>query len=69
MASRFIPDLVDPTLTEEQTFAVLLSAFGILLINLISPFVNPLSTKAEKPPMKSIPISVAALSSAFANIV
>ena len=69
MASKLIPDLVEPTLTEEQTLSVWLRALGILLIKFISPFVNPLSTRAEKPPMKSIPISFAALSRAFAKIV
>ena len=68
-ASKLIPDFVEPTFTEEQTRSVWESAAGILSINLKSPFVNPLSTSAENPPIKSIPISFAALSNAFAKIV
>ena len=68
-ASKLIPDFVDPTFTEEQTLSVSESAFGILFISLTSPFVKPLSTSAENPPIKSIPIVFTALSSAFAKIV
>ena len=68
-ASKLIPDFVEPTLTDEQTLSVSLKALGILFIKLISPFVIPLSTRAVNPPMKSIPISFAALSNAFAKIV
>ena len=68
-ASKLIPDFVEPTFTDEQTLSVSERAFGMLFIRLISPFVKPLSTRAENPPIKSIPISFAALSRAFAKIV
>ena len=66
-ASILIPHLVDPTFTEEQTLLVLAKASGIELIRILSPLVYPLCTKAEKPPIKSIPNSWAALSNVSAN--
>ena len=62
-----IPDLVEPILTDEQTLSVSAKARGIELIKISSPFWYPFCTKAEKPPIKSTPISLAALSKAFAK--
>ena len=62
-----IPDLVEPILTDEQTLSVSAKARGIELMRISSPFWYPFCTKAEKPPIKSTPISFAALSSAFAR--
>ncbi len=67
-ASIFIPALVEPILTEEQTLSVTLKAVGILSINIFSELVKPLCTKAEKPPIKFTPTSLAALSIAWATL-
>ncbi|MPN02582.1 hypothetical protein SDC9_149798 [bioreactor metagenome] len=67
MAFMFNPHLVDPTFTDEQTLLVQANAFGIDLIKISSPLVQPFSTNAENPPIKSIPKSSAALSKVLAN--
>ena len=55
-----------PTFTEEQSLSVDASASGIESIRAISPFVNPFSTKAEYPPIKSMPKFFAQLSRVLA---
>ena len=66
-ASIFIPLLVEPILTDAHTLLVLFKACGIDLIKILSPLLYPLWTKAEKPPMKFTPKSLAALSRTSAN--
>ena len=66
-ASIFIPALLEPTLIDPQTKSVWAKAFGIDLINISSAFVIPFSTRAEKPPIKSTPMSLAALSRTVAK--
>ena len=61
-ASMLIPQRVEPTLTELQTFSVLDSAIGIERIKSSSAWVMPLFTNAEYPPIKFTPTSWAALS-------
>ena len=68
-ASIFRPFLVVPTFTEEQTFSVSASARGIEFLKISSAGVIFPCTRAEKPPIKSTPISFAALSRALANFV
>ena len=46
-ASRLMPDLVDPTFTEEQTCWVAFSASGMESMRAWSPGANPLWTRAE----------------------
>ena len=65
-ASRLMPVLVEPMLTDEQTWSVRLSASGMALISASSPAAKPLWTRAEKPPMKLTPTSQAARSRASA---
>ena len=65
-ASMLIPVLVDPRLTDAQTRSVFASALGMDLISSSSDFVIPLAGRAEKPPRKFTPTSVAALSSVMA---
>ena len=65
-ASIFIPALEDARFIEEQTLSVEASASGILSINKLSPFVQPFSTRAEKPPTKLTPTSFAASSRVLA---
>ena len=65
-ASKLIPALVEPILTEEHNLLVSARAVGIELINSKSPGANPFWTNAEYPPIKSIPISSATLSNVFA---
>ena len=64
----FIPVFEEPTFTDEHTNFVVARASGIELINILSPFVHPLCTNAEKPPKKSIPSVSAALSNVCANL-
>ena len=65
-ASILIPVFVEPTFTELHTRPVLASAFGIERIKSSSLGVIPLLTKAENPPIKFTPTSVATLSKVFA---
>ena len=65
-ASMLMPDLVEPTLIEEQTSSVSASARGMLLISRLSPAEKPLCTSAPNPPIKLTPTALAAASSAFA---
>ena len=66
-ASMLMPALVEPTFTLEQTRSVAFSASGMESIKIQSPLVQPFCTKAEKPPMKLTPHSLAALSMAMAS--
>ena len=68
-ASMFKPFFVVPTFTDEQTFSVSARARGIEFIKISSAGVISPWTRAEKPPIKSTPISIAALSRALANFV
>ena len=62
-----IPVLVEPRLIEEQTKSVEASASGMDFIRSSSAAVLPLLTRAEYPPRKLTPTSLAALSSVFAS--
>ena len=66
IASISIPVRVEPTLTEAQTYSVVLSAMGIARIRFSSAGVIPFDTTAEKPPRKLTPTSFAAWSSVLA---
>ncbi len=66
-ASMLIPALLVARFTDAQTFAVPASASGRALIRSVSPRVNPLWTRAEKPPMKLTPAADAARSSVRAT--
>ncbi len=61
-ASMLIPARVDATFTEAHTLSVVARASGMASMSARSPRVNPFSTRAPKPPMKSIPTSRAARS-------
>ena len=63
----FIPALVEPTFTDEQTSSVVASASGMAAISFLSASVIPFCTSAEKPPMKFTPVDFAAASSAAAK--
>ena len=63
-----IPAFVEATLTDEQTSSVFAKTSGIELIKTLSAFIKPFCTRAVKPPIKFIPMSLAALSRACANI-
>ena len=65
--SMLMPVFVEPRFTEEQTRSVVARACGIELMSTRSPCVKPFSTSAEKPPMKLMPISLAARSIASAT--
>ena len=66
-ASILMPALVDPTLTELHTRSVSESAWGMERIKLSSPAVIPLDTRAEYPPIKLTPTSLAARSKVLAS--
>ena len=66
-AFMLIPAFEVATLTEEQTLFVEASASGILSNKALSPLVQPFSTSAEKPPIKSTLTASAALSKTFAK--
>jgi len=66
-ASMFMPAFELATFTDEQILSVFASASGMLSIRAISPFVQPFSTRAPKPPIKFTPTSCAALSRTFAR--
>ncbi len=61
-----MPVRVVATLTLAQTRFVPASASGMAAIRLSSLWLDPLWTRAEKPPMKSTPTWAAAASRAFA---
>jgi len=61
-----MPAFEEPIFTEEHTFSVTLRASGIDSIRILSPFVYPLCTRAEKPPIKFTPTVSAALSKVLA---
>ena len=65
-ASMFMPVLVEPTFTEEQTSSVSFIACGMDSMRSLSAFVIPLFTRAEYPPRKLMPISLAARSRVLA---
>ena len=67
-ASMFKPVFVDPTLTELQIRSVWARAWGIERIRFLSAAVMPLLTRAEYPPIKLTPTSLAALSRVFAMV-
>jgi len=62
-----MPALVEPTATEEQTISVVAKASGMESIRMESPWVQPFSTRALKPPMKLTPTALAASSRALAS--
>ena len=66
-ASMLIPALVEPTFTEEHTRSVVARASGMEAMSFRSEEVKPFWTRAEKPPMKSMPTVLAALSRALAK--
>ena len=66
MASILIPALVEATFREAQTLLVEDKASGRTEKSARSLLVNPFCTNAEKPPIKSIPSSSAALSNVSA---
>ena len=61
-----MPAFVLPMLTEEQTKSVSDNARGMDFINSKSPALNPFCTRAEYPPMKLTPMSLATLSRVLA---
>ena len=65
-ASMLMPARVDPTFTDAHTLSVAARAAGIDSIRLLSAREAPLCTSAEKPPTKSTPTSLPALSIAIA---
>ena len=65
-ASILIPAFEVATFTDEQSLFVEAKASGIDSISAKSPFVKPFSTRAEYPPIKSMPRFVAHSSSVFA---
>ena len=65
-ASMLMPARTEATLTEEQTRSVVESAAGMESIRRRSASPMPFCTRAEKPPMKSMPSSSAARSIASA---
>ncbi len=67
-ASMFIPIFVVATSTDPQTLSVLPRASGIESISILSDRVMPFATNAEYPPMKLIPIFLAALSKVCAMV-
>ena len=68
-ASILIPAFDDATLTDEQSLLVVASASGIDSISAISPLVQPFSTSAEYPPIKSTPTISATSSNVFAILI
>ena len=66
-ASMLSPVLVEPTLTELQTRSVFARASGIDRMSSSSAGVMPLLTRAEYPPIKLTPISLAARSRVSAS--
>ena len=66
-ASMLMPALVEPTFTEEHTRSVVARASGMEAMSFRSDWVNPFCTRAEKPPMKLMPMVLAALSRAAAK--
>ena len=65
-ASMLIPVFVEPRFTEAHTRSVWLRACGMDLIRSSSDLVIPLAGRAEKPPRKFTPTSLAALSRVLA---
>ena len=65
-ASMLMPARVEPTFTLEQTLSVTDSACGMESMSLRSAAEAPLCTSALKPPTKSTPTSLPALSMATA---
>gem|GEM_PF-2329891 len=65
-ASKLIPAFVEPMFTEEQTNSVSHSAWGMEAISSRSPGEKPFCTKAEYPPIKLTPTSLAARSRVWA---
>ena len=61
-ASMLMPAFVEPTATELQTRSVTARLSAMESMRMRSPLLMPRSTRAEKPPMKLMPISLAALS-------
>ena len=68
-ASIFMPALVEPTFTDEQSLSVDAKTSGILSKKLLSAAVILLCTSAVQPPRKSTPTSFEALSKAFASTI
>ena len=65
-ASMLMPARVEPTFTEAHTLSVAARASGMEFIRFSSARDAPLCTSAEKPPTKSTPTSLPALSIAMA---
>ena len=64
--SMLIPILVEPSPMELQTLFVVANAFGMDSMSILSALVMFFIGRAENPPMKLIPIFVAALSNVLA---